>query len=346
MINIRAVNNFDFLRFVASSLVLFSHCFPLVNQRSVEPLVIVTGGRMSLGHLAVVVFFIISGFLISASWDNRKDFSKFLAARIRRIFPGLAVMLGMTVLAGWFLTTVDDVEYLQSALIYFGRNLTLYKGTFDLAGVFNENIYGPAVNGSLWTLRHEFTCYLLVGFLGATGLLSRPVVWLVWFGGLILSLGIVWNLSFLNELFPLVVWFSSGMLAYQYRALAMNKNASLGLMFVCLVLGIARANLILVSPIIAYLLIKLVYAKSPVTNFGRFGDFSYGIYIYAFPIQQLVIHLITKSIPGPVEWWVVFIVSFPLTWLFSIASWHLVEKQFLGKKGKPKVSVSLAPESQ
>jgi peptidoglycan/LPS O-acetylase OafA/YrhL len=95
-----------------------------------------------------------------------------------------------------------------------------------------------------------------------------------------------------------------------------------------MVLLLLKINLIYLSPLLAYLLIQLAYIKGSFVNFGKFGDFSYGIYIYAFPIQQLVINMTTKYFVQPFEWWMLFLATFPLTLLCAIASWHLIEKKF------------------
>lgn len=330
--NIREKNSFDLIRFLASTLVLFSHSFPLVLNARSEPLVMATDGNVSGGKVAVLLFFILSGFLIAASWESKNSLSGFLIARIRRIFPGLAVVLALTVIAGIFLTTASVAEYFRSATIYFIKNLTLYKGKFDIAGVFEDNPYGSALNGSLWTLRHEFTCYLVVALFGFLGFMRHLSVWILWLSCVTLALSNSISINFLKEFLPLCSWFLAGTLAYLYRDLYLSRTNLVIAVILLAATFIFGFNLLIVSPIIAYFLIRIAYIPSVFSNFGKYGDFSYGIYIYAFPVQQFVIYLITKSLLGPMSWWVVFLVSFPVTLLFAVASWHLIEKRFLKRK--------------
>jgi len=330
--NVREKNNFDFIRFIASSLVLFSHSFSLVLTVGREPLNYFSEGRLSSGRVAVIIFFILSGFLIASSWESRNNFAKFMTARILRIFPGLFVLLVLTIIAAFFITTAAPLEYLYSSAKYFVKNITLYKGQYNIAGVFENNPFGSAINGSLWTLSHEFTCYLLIGFLGAFGILNSLVVVLILLMGVFISTSISIPSTFLTEFFPLMSWFLAGSLIYLNKERQLSGK-SVSILFVLVVVFLFfKINLIYISPVLAYFLIYLTYTKSPFLNFGKYGDFSYGIYIYAFPVQQYVIYLMVKSVIAPMTWWLVFIISFPVTLIFAIASWYFIEKRFLKLK--------------
>lgn len=329
---IRSPNNFDAIRFIAASLVLFSHSFPLTLHGEKEPVAFLTNGFIDGGKIAVITFFILSGFLISASWENTNNFRDYLSARIKRILPALTGVLLLTVLAGARLTSSTVHEYIPSAASYFAKNLTLYKGQLEIIGVFESNPYGPAVNGSLWTLRHEFTCYLLIAVLGCLKLIQKIQLLLTWLVAALLPLVAPINSNFLLEFLPLCAWFLSGALAYSFRDHEISKTSVCICVFAIIFTALSGADLVLASPAIAYLLIRTSYKSSPFLNFGKYGDFSYGIYIYAFPVQQLVIHHLTNLSSLPVNPWVVSLYSFPITLIFAIASWHFIEKRFLKRK--------------
>jgi peptidoglycan/LPS O-acetylase OafA/YrhL len=321
--NLRAPNHFDFLRFLAASLVLFSHSFMLTGMGTLEPLAVLSGHRTDLGHVAVAIFFALSGFLIAGSWDKRRHFPDFISARIVRILPGLAVMLLICIAVGAVITT-EPAAYPVSALTYFVRNLLMFKGQGELPGVFQHNILSPVLNGSLWTLRLEFTCYLLVALLGMLRMLNTKVVWGLWLLVLVTTTLHVPLPNLLRELLPLALWFLAGMLAYLYRELAIAPRlllASAGAMLALMLVGVPLDWL---SPLLSLLLIRLAYLHSALVRFGKFGDFSYGIYIYAFPTQQFFVWLRPE-----LSWWQNCLLAYPVTLALSILSWHLIEKRAL-----------------
>ncbi|MDP5132770.1 MAG: acyltransferase, partial [Paraglaciecola sp.] len=158
-------NNFNLIRFIAATLVLFSHCYPLFYGASaMDPLKKIVG--FSLGTVAVDLFFISSGFLIAGSLYDRRDLVSFAKARILRIYPALAVCLVITVfLMGPALTTLPIIQYFTDAqtYIYFLKNLVLFFGEEAiLPGLFAQLPWPNTVNGSLWTLPFEVRAYALL----------------------------------------------------------------------------------------------------------------------------------------------------------------------------------------
>ena len=176
---------------IAATAVLVSHAWPLsLGPQAAAPLEHVLG-TISLGSTAVAIFFGLSGYFITASFQNsRGDRMVFIQARLLRLFPALAVVAVVTVVvAGVALTTAPAWQYWPSAVKYVLRTLSLALPMQPLPGVFEDNPFGPAVNGSLWTLFYEFLCYMGVLALGIVGLLRRDVLLLLVTGlFLILSL--------------------------------------------------------------------------------------------------------------------------------------------------------------
>src|SRR6266446_7808240 len=170
-------NNFDALRLIAAISVIFSHSFLITEgTQNNEWLILLTGNQSILGLTGVFVFFAISGFLVTQSFEQTGDAWRFLAKRALRIFPGLfvATLLSAFVLAplvtalplGAYLSRPEPYEYVLG-------NTLLDQTIHELPGVsFVENPVGLEINGSLWTLRLEFTMYLMVLGLGLLRLLT------------------------------------------------------------------------------------------------------------------------------------------------------------------------------
>ncbi|MEH7374540.1 acyltransferase family protein [Neobacillus drentensis] len=321
-------NNLDFIRFVAATLVLFSHSYPLSTGNNMsEPFGLLTLGEMTFGELAVSIFFVISGFLITQSFDRSKDPIYYFKARILRIFPGLAFCLLLAAfLLGPIFTELSVIDYIMNRETYdYLSTISLYRIQYDLPGVFLTNVWPNAVNGSLWTLWYEFFFYIVVAILGVTRLLDKRIVLLGFF--LATALYFLGRGAFYTDLFR---YFSAGMFFYLFRK-KINLNGWLACVsFIILVLTMKTGYFSYSFTIFgSYLIFYLAFeTRLKVHNFGKYGDFSYGIYIYAFPLQQLMIYLFDNKLTP----WENFLLSFPVTMLFAIVSWYLVEKRALKYK--------------
>ncbi|USK68315.1 acyltransferase family protein [Peribacillus asahii] len=318
-------NNFDIIRFLSALLVVFTHSYALtLGHERTEPLKLLTNQQSTLGKLAVLIFFISSGFLITQSYDRSKDIVKFIKARILRIFPALIVIALLSVFfLGPILTTYPLRSYFTNHDTYnYLRVILLWDIPYNLPGVFEGNPWGPVVNGSLWTLFYEFACYIIVAVLGIVGWLSKK--------HLLLCLFVITNvLSFLfvGNFLDLFNGFAAGALLYIFR----NKIKISGNYAICSVILISLGTftnyfLEIFTLFGSYLVIYLAF--TPIINFSRFGkygDFSYGIYIYGFPIQQLIVSFQI----GAVEPMANFIISLPFILLMAVLSWHFVEKKAL-----------------
>ncbi|WP_283746683.1 acyltransferase family protein [Bacillus cereus] len=334
-------NNFDIIRFFAAILVMYSHSYPLtMGNDKTEPLMLLTKNQTGFGHLAVTVFFIISGFLITQSFDRSKNFYSFFRARILRIYPALIVLLLLTVFVlGPLLTRVSLTEFFLNPETwkYLFLNISLIGMQYDLPGVFESNSFPISVNGSLWTLWFEFFFYLIVGLLGGLKLINKKVVLSLFMFCMILSYlySYIEGPLLLNYFFKyinLFVYFSAGMLFYVFRH-EVKLNSQLAILsFVILIIGIYLGNFDQFFPLFgAYTLFYISFQKKVVfSNFSKMGDFSYGIYIYAFPIQQTITFYFNNQLKPSDNFWI----ALPITLVFSIISWYLIEKQALKLKKK------------
>ncbi|MGI4959456.1 MAG: acyltransferase family protein, partial [Janthinobacterium lividum] len=174
-------NNLNIIRLLAATGVLVSHSFPLISgSDSSEPLFIFSHGQTTIGHCAVIIFFAISGYLITTSYLKSQSKPRFVLARLLRLLPGLAaVLVVLAFLLGPQVSTLTMAGYFGSwaPYHYVLGNLSLVAKFQDhLPSVFLDNPFAGAVNGSLWTLQYEVGCYGAVLLLGLVGALRWPVI--------------------------------------------------------------------------------------------------------------------------------------------------------------------------
>jgi peptidoglycan/LPS O-acetylase OafA/YrhL len=354
----RTANNFDLLRLLAAILVVFAHSFDLLKLP--EPLLGIAPAGW--GYVGVLIFFSISGFLVSRSWVNDPHLVSFAVKRALRLLPALVVALLLSALVlGPLVTSEGSQAYFDSpATKAFVIDNTMMQSDYALPGVFLHNVYPAAVNGSLWTLPLEVKAYFLVALLGVLGLLSRRRL-------LMLAIAVFGVLACIDSLRPsvpgashfvasLVDLQASPELVDQAKLGGFTVYAELFGAFIvgatlfalrrwvplrwqfglCAVAawGVAtlafRATALETSTVVLgpYIVLCLAYLSVKLIRLPRWlGDYSYGIYIYAFPIQQTISDLV-----GPSSGWVMFAISLPLTIVVAVASWHLVERRALELK--------------
>ena len=324
-------NNFDLLRLLAALSVIFSHAFLLAeNSQDHDPLMILTGGQAILGLAGVFVFFTISGYLISQSFDTTPSPFVFLAKRALRIFPGLFGCLIVCVLAiGPLVTNLPMSEYLAKpeTWLFLLHNAVLDIHYNRLPGVvFWPGNIGGIVNGPLWSLPCEALLYLMLFGLGVCRLLTLPVSLILLATGILcLQIDLVDN-SFGSALW-LLGFFAAGMCLYRLRRFGPRLFAwpwAL-LALIGLALSIPAGQFIAAFALFgSYLVLYLALNRRlPVVHAARFGDLSYGLYIYGWPVEQCVVYATGATAP----WWVVFAIAAPLTAAIAFLSWHLIEKR-------------------
>lgn len=322
-------NNFTALRWFAAGLVLYGHSFIFLGLP--EPLFL---GWTPLGPLGVFIFFSISGYLVSQSWDNDPNFLRFIQRRAVRIFPGLIVCILLSIFPfGFFISQLSGIEYLKHAATRgYLTNIFLYI-TFYLPGVFENNRVANAVNGSLWSLPAEFFMYLLLagfGFLKT----RRYILVSVFF---LFVLGTVFWATQTQEMLVIyrtdarqVVicggYFMMGVLLHRYKLQEYFSAANLVIVAVIWLSLFRWPMLFAAASYIAIPMFAVALGTGKTTGITRLSrfDFSYGIYIYAFPIQQALVYFFPQ-INLPIY---LFSASF-LTIIMAALSWYAVEKPAL-----------------
>lgn len=325
-------NAFDIFRHVAAISVLFSHHFALSNLP--EPKAF---GVTKLGTFAVIVFFSISGYLITNSYLRSSSIKSYFEKRIFRIFPALiicSIIMTFIICANFGKTPpYDYILSINSLKNFFYFSLFGAHAHPDQMNFFASNYkYPDSLNGSLWTLFFEFFDYLMiVVFINNK---KRPLVGLcaLLFGSIsiqsLISIGLPSN-YYIDRATILTIPFALGGILLTTKNKWYGKKVSLYIILAAII-GIALSaksderSILFFSSVPFLVIILGSYLKDRVIN-GRF-DFSYGIYIYAFPTQQLVINNFNLS------FWVSMIISATLVFLMSILSWYFVEKRFIKRK--------------
>jgi peptidoglycan/LPS O-acetylase OafA/YrhL len=336
-------NNFDALRLAAAIAVIFSHSFLIAEgTQNREWLILLTGNQCILGLTGVFIFFAISGFLVTQSFEQTPNRLHFLAKRALRIFPGLFVAtLLSTFVLGPFVTTLSFASYLNrlEPYAYVLGNTLLDQTVHELPGVrFIDNPVGLEINGSLWTLRYEFVMYLMVLALGVLRRLTLCMtILLLGFGMVCLYSNMLdefekwgWFFQILSGWGWLVGFFAAGMILYKLRRSGVFDGRIALLAVAGLVLSVPLRQFIGLFPVFGcYLAIWLALNPHlPVIPAARFGDLSYGLYIYGWPVEEAVMWLSGGHAP----WWQVFLCALPGAAILAFLSWHLVEHPMLRLK--------------
>ena len=329
-------NNFDALRLLAAVSVIFSHSFLLAEGRQDhEPLMRLTQGQSILGVVGVFVFFIISGFLVTESFETTASPLRFLAKRALRIYPGLILcILVCAVVLGPLATTLPLDAYFASGGLYdfVFSNIMLNVEHNGLPGVhFTGFDIGGIVDGPLWSLPCEVVMYLLVLVLGSMRLLRLSVLWpLLALGLVCLSLDTAASPYFIGTVGWLLAFFVAGMILYKLRDRHIFDGRIALLALAGLLMSIPLGRFLLLFPLFgAYLVLYLALDRRlPVLRAARFGDLSYGLYIYGWPVQQGLLY----ASGGRLLWWQLFPLALAIAAALAFLSWHLVEQPALRLK--------------
>ena len=316
-------NSFDQIRLAAAAAVILDHAFSLVGRA--EPAILHwTDRAFDLGGLAVAVFFIISGYLVMASWINEPSATAFARKRAGRIWPGLiAVVLFVTFVVGPAVTTLPVADYLRHPQTWqYLRTMVLAPVQTSLPGVFTTNPLAGIVNVSLWTLPIEVLAYAILVVVASVALKDRRRWPAPALAAALMAWSYVLGPNYVGGFVTLISLFMIGGTFRLYglprsRPLAAGAAAALAL---SLLIDVSVIGMIALPYLVLYAATAYV---ARLRHTSRFGDPSYGMYIYGVPIGQVLILLGVNTVLP------MFVLSMVLSLAAGYASWHLIEKPAL-----------------
>lgn len=285
--------------------------------------------------LYVPLFFTLSGFLVTGSAFRTRRVWPFLRLRALRIFPALTVeTILCAVVLGLTFTTLTPGAYLTDPGFYRYMGNILGFVSFHLPGVFETNPVRGMVNVNLWTLPAEFYCYLLLSGLIAVGVLLQTRILMILFGGLTIAFVVAsvgYGLGLTNSVYatPVVVYyFLFGVVFFIGRDFVpMNPLIFLACIAVTLSLVMNPVYTLIIPVFLTYVMVYIGHMPWLRLPFLKGRDYSYGIYLYGFPITQAVV-AVNPGIQRPV----LLFTAFAITLLFSALSWHWIEKPILTRR--------------
>ena len=321
-------NNFGTLRLLFAALVIVSHTQGMLDGNPDRDLLFLLFGTLPFGEVAVDGFFLISGFLITKSMIERTSLLSFAARRVARIVPGFMVVFWLCVLALAPFFTTEPVFTPQvladNVLLSLRLSIPTVPGAFSTA-------HFPMLNGSLWTIAWEFLCYMGVAALGVVGLLQARFRWLLAAGVVVaLAIRIAWKLDthgwhegdFVNAV-RFASMFGTGMLFHLFRDKVRYTTLGAG------AAGVALFGLMFFEPLAetaltifgGYLIFWFAFAVKQWPTSRLKDDISYGLYLYGFPVGQVLIWFWPHGNP-----WLIGLATFAGAIPLGFLSWTLIER--------------------
>jgi len=282
--------------------------------------------------MILALFFALSGFLVTASLLRCKSLISFLGLRVLRIGPALAVETTLSaIIIGSVFTELPLAQYLADPKFHAYFLNIVGDIHYELPGVFLHNPLPDLVNAQLWTVPYELWCYVILALLAVLTICFNRVAFLGFM--VIAQIGlIVYDIYRWDEvpiqLRPhlLVFCFLAGVGFYLWRdKVPFNRTVCLLALVLCAA-GMATGRGDALAPVpAAYVACYLGLMNPPRSWIVSSGDYSYGLYLYGFVIQQCV-----AAFGPPVQhWYLNLLISLPLAFGVAVASWHLVEKRAL-----------------
>ncbi len=336
----RKANNFDLMRIIFAWFVIVTHAYILTGSKNCDPICEFTNHYINLSYVGVKGFFVISGYLIFQSLLRCHSVPDYLLRRILRIYPALIAVLLVTVCCIYFIYPHNNQPsvFFVNATHYVTNNLLLFTNQWSMKGIF-DHLPLSVINGSLWTIGFEFFFYLVTIIFYS---FRKNNTWLrVVLIGLIVmcTLGNLYLLPFLSQLHfilkmnllvELGSYFFIGSLfaSFAWDKIPSKKPIFFLAIFLLLAAVYSKADLSLTVFPLAYIILFLGKKENKFASLIHeyLGDPSYGIYLYAFPLQQFLIYFFKPSIT------ILLWTSSAGALILGILSWYLIEKRALKYK--------------
>ena len=321
------------MRLVLAMLVLITHGFA-VGGYGPDPLEVFSAGTISLGSMSVHGFFVISGFLVSQSWDRLRSMPAYFIRRALRLFPAYWACLTVTVLviapAMWWLQQGSLAEYwiaTPSPWDYIRRDFLLMQYQWSIGGLAADQPVPGYLNLSLWTLPHEFACYIALMFIAGVGAIKKRSVWPVLiFVAVFLNYALdPTHARWLGRIYTqpsvtrLPIYFAAGVVWWCWAdGVELRKPVWLAIATLAVVAtGFGQYHWVMPFCMAAILFPLATWFRTP--RFLASNDYSYGIYLYATPVERVLAIL---KLPFASAW-LFCLLATALVLPFAMLSWHL-----------------------
>nr|WP_308649021.1 acyltransferase [uncultured Agathobacter sp.] len=286
-------NNIAIVRFIAAIMVLYAHSYPISTGKNGDLIFRISKGGCGAGAIAVITLFFLSGFLNAKSIENNNcNMKKFLNSRILRILPELLfVCIISTLVIGPLVTIIPLKFYYENINVYLYPINSVLFGKHGLPGVFNNNVYANVVNGSLWTIKFEILCYFAVLVLYKLVKYNKKFKIFLYLS-IMLSYGICcyFSIDEITNIIVPVLGFEFGILAYWWRKyIVLNKWIALSFVVLFMCSCYFCWEWIYAFWTLLYPIIYISFSvNKPIYRLFDKYEISYGIYLWAFPVQQII----------------------------------------------------------
>ncbi len=331
-------NNFDLIRLFAALQVMLLHSFGYLKLNNIPEIIT----NILSNFPGVPIFFIISGFLISASYERVKNVNEYIKNRFLRIYPGLWISIIIAIIS-MYIFYEKEVGF-NNVVKWIIARATILQ--FYHNDVFNN--YGMGnLNGALWTISIELQFYILLPLLY---LLFKNNLNKYLFIFLFISFSInLFYLSILNKnfftkllgvsVFPYLYMFLLGVLIQRYfnkiSYILVNKAFYWLLFYLSATWFLKISGFIekkyifsIAVFILALFIISFAYTSTNLSKILNNNDISYGIYIYHLIITNILIQI---NFIGNLKSLFLLI---SITIVVAFISWKTVEKPCLSLKKK------------